>query len=68
MLYLLKRSKEEADEEKERLASPVSPSTMGSLVMVDLSEDLTTTETNRQTNKPIMPWSDTVQFITFPNR
>ena len=67
MLYLLKRSKEEVDEEKERLASPVSPSTMGSLVMVDLSEDLTTTETNRQTNKQ-MPWSDTVQFITFPNR
>ena len=50
MLYLLKRIKEEADEEKERLASPVSPSTMGSLVIVDLSEDLTTTETNRQSS------------------
>ena len=67
MLYLMRRNKGKAGEVKERLASPVSPSTMGSLVMVDLSEDLTTTETNRQTNKQ-MPWSDTVQFITFPNR
>ena len=67
MLYLLKRSKEEADEEKERLASPVSPSTMGSLATLALSEDSTIKETNRQTNKPML-WTDTTQFIIFPSR
>ena len=58
MLYLMRRSKEEAGEVKERLASPVSLSTMGSLATLALSEDLTIKETNRQANKP-MPWSDT---------
>ena len=67
MLYLMRRNKGEVGEVKERLANPVSPSTMGSLATLALSEDLTTKETNRQTNKQ-MPWSDTMQFIIFPSR
>ena len=67
MLYLMKRSKEEAGEGKERLASHVSPSTIGNLATLALSEDLTIKETNRQANKH-MPWSDTMPFIIFPSR
>ena len=67
MLYLMRRNKGEAGEVKERLASPVSPSTMGSLATLALSEDSTIKETNRQTNKPML-WSDTTQFIIFPSR
>ena len=67
MLYQSRRNRVEADQGKEWLVSPVSPSTTGSQATMPSPEASTTMQTKRPRGRPT-PWSGITFFTTFPGR